>query len=877
VPDEMRLKISALLKQGSQILADKWTREITSCYKSSGASANDLTQKSKVGIEILANILEGASISSYDNFIRKLALEWIAQGGTVDELRNLKKSFIRICEEYFSSRIIPEETERFAKHLDNFMENEIWPYAATIYLEIYESEVYEKLRNLPDSNAALRRLLKLTARLGSITDAGDVWDEFLQELREIFPSVDAAAVFLFVESKLALKGIIGFEDFIIIKNSSDMDFDLYEKLVRRPGVTITSSSNLDEPFRIVFYKRLVKGERVNKEFPRYMLTFQLVANDTLKGLVALYGFEKKVFFDDDELDLLEILIANLKSALARADTFEDLKRRRRDGEALIDIERHITGHTDPQILASSFLSSVSDYLGDIRSAIYIVGSSPDELIPLGWHETLEKPGQSKLSPIYTFALERKAPIFLSSLKDNPILEGIAPPSEIVDPDEQGALGVIPLLVGDEIIGLWSISTPKNPELVEGRRFFLALASSSLAYNLKNILTYINMREEHTRRGKEIHLAASLQQNLVPRYFRGLGYEIEVTLEAGGDLAGDFAFLDVSSGKELFLAIGDVSGRGIAAGMSMMSTYGLMGELVKTAKSPALILERLNNRLREQYDKTPPPFHDEAFVTCFLISADTDGSIRYSKAGHLPPILFRRASESDESMDAHGMPLGIFADSLFEEHERFLSPGDILVLYTDGITEARDENGDEFGVSRLRELIKRWHAYPPRIIRNMIGYNLSRFVPSGSRGDDRTWIVISREMDGWLEFVIPSDDGKVKIIKEITNIIGKTSIGKQSAVFSYVLNESLASANKRGQTGLKLRIFANDEKLHLVLNDTDPVLKGLDYPGVGSSTAPVFPESRKALAILRSEIDFIWHNQNTQELNIFKSLQKDELE
>ena len=133
---------------------------------------------------------------------------------------------MKICENRFAFiENVEDGPDELLNELDNFLEMELWQKVAGEYLAVYESEVMENLTPLPDSNESLRRLLKLTGHLGSLIDADEMWEELLYEMREIFPSMDAGAVFLYVEGKLTLKGIVGFEDFVVIRNDDEFDFD----------------------------------------------------------------------------------------------------------------------------------------------------------------------------------------------------------------------------------------------------------------------------------------------------------------------------------------------------------------------------------------------------------------------------------------------------------------------------------------------------------------------------------------------------------------------------------------------------------------------------------------------------------------------------
>jgi sigma-B regulation protein RsbU (phosphoserine phosphatase) len=875
---ETRFHIASAIRRGSDDLARNWAEIVFPFYEKEKIVKEELAQRSKVAIEVLASLLESGDFDSYSNFFRKIALEWISMGGNISELRRLKKEFLGICTNKFAFLEVVDETPTLlVDELDRFLEGELWQHVSKEYLDVYDAEIGEKARNLPDSNESLKRLLKLTGKLGELFDAGDVWEDLLYEMREIFPSMDAGVVFISINGQLKLRGIAGFEDFVVVKNGEGIDFSFYEGLGRYSGFRVTQASSVKDQSRLIFARRDFKNQEIIRQYPSHILSFPLLSENLRKGLICIFGFDKKNFFSRDEMELIEILASNLQKAIIRSETISSLRESHSDGAFLIELQKKLCGLGNPEELTSLFLKSIDSHIGNTRSVIYLVDENTDSLYPVNSFNTLQKPGTSELSSLYTFALERRSPIFLSSLKDNPIMSGISPPSDLVSPEDSGTMGIIPMVAGNEIVGLWGINLVGIPQFDEGRRLFLTLATNILTYSLKDMLSLLHIKEQHRKRGQEISLAANFQQDLIPRYFRGIGYEIEANLIPGGDLAGDFAFMESRGKDEIIIAIGDVSGRGIAAGMSMMSTYGLLGELSKTMTSPGAVLERLNNRLREQFDKALQPGFDEIFVTCFLINVRKDGLIHYAKAGHPPPIIYRFKQETDEILDARGVPLGIFADSVFEEKETRMEPGDCLVMFSDGITETRDRDNTEFGLDRLRETVKRWKSYPPKIIQNMIAYQIAQFAPRGASGDDRTWIVISREQTGWKKFNLPVDSKrKQKVMTDLIDFIENKKILKEMGVFSNFINEAARFASERGQSEIIVQINTDNESLHIKIGDSDPALKGFEYPPPVPSSIVKFPQGRKSLGLIREDVDFIWYNNHVREINIYVRRKGDEI-
>ncbi|MFO0985615.1 MAG: PP2C family protein-serine/threonine phosphatase [Planctomycetota bacterium] len=141
----------------------------------------------------------------------------------------------------------------------------------------------------------------------------------------------------------------------------------------------------------------------------------------------------------------------------------------------------------------------------------------------------------------------------------------------------------------------------------------------------------------------------------------------------------------------------MSGHDIASTLMMVLARAIIKSEARSQSSPREILRRMNEDLYPEFSKS------ELFLTGFLLDIDgKSGRLRYANAGHPPPILLRRGEprERHEGLAAEGLPVGILPAYTFEEKEKVLGPGDVLVLYTDGITEARSVKKKLFGEKRL---------------------------------------------------------------------------------------------------------------------------------------------------------------------------------
>ncbi len=204
------------------------------------------------------------------------------------------------------------------------------------------------------------------------------------------------------------------------------------------------------------------------------------------------------------------------------------------------------------------------------------------------------------------------------------------------------------------------------------------------------------RHEITRNQAELGVALEVQQGLFPQKFPDfVGLEFSGVCIPARGIGGDYYdVIEYRDGRILF-AIADIAGKGVSAAILMSNLQALLRTLVEITDSPSEICARLNNHL---FRVTEPA----RFATFFCADWNpTTESFRYVNAGHNLPILI--GSQCDRRLDCGGFPLGLFCDAEFETGECLLRPGDLLVLYSDGITEKGESRGFEFGEARLREL------------------------------------------------------------------------------------------------------------------------------------------------------------------------------
>jgi sigma-B regulation protein RsbU (phosphoserine phosphatase) len=190
------------------------------------------------------------------------------------------------------------------------------------------------------------------------------------------------------------------------------------------------------------------------------------------------------------------------------------------------------------------------------------------------------------------------------------------------------------------------------------------------------------------------LARQIQLTLLPENLPEIpGYSVFAANDASRAVSGDFyEFQGRDECDEQVIVIADVSGKGMAASLLAASFDALLMGPIEVGLPSDEICSKVSRRL---FMKTPP----ERYVTAFIAALDpaTDGSPTQRR----PPGLLFRANGKVERLEANGMPLGLFPVVEYERMETTLAPGELLLLYTDGITEAANPKGDEFGLERLQ--------------------------------------------------------------------------------------------------------------------------------------------------------------------------------
>lgn len=275
-------------------------------------------------------------------------------------------------------------------------------------------------------------------------------------------------------------------------------------------------------------------------------------------------------------------------------------------------------------------------------------------------------------------------------------------------------------------------------------FANALGMAVFAFIISNYMKEESTKEDRDRltheleREKaELSLAQEIQKSMLPRTVPAVpGYTISASSRPAKEVGGDFYDFPPVVGEETAALIADVSGKGMAAAIYMAVSRTVLKSVASISDGPDSLLRSANRILSEDSDSG-------MFVTVFGVYLKEDGNFRFANAGHNPPVIIR-ADGSQEIMPEGGVAMGVDEDAAPIAGSSSLGPGDLLILYTDGATEAMNAAGEEFGEARLIEAAASGNRSledpMPRVLAA-----IDAFVGPAPQYDDITLMVIRRNM------------------------------------------------------------------------------------------------------------------------------------
>jgi sigma-B regulation protein RsbU (phosphoserine phosphatase) len=300
---------------------------------------------------------------------------------------------------------------------------------------------------------------------------------------------------------------------------------------------------------------------------------------------------------------------------------------------------------------------------------------------------------------------------------------------------------VPLGVGEKVFGIIYADSPiAEAKFTEDHLKVLTTLASVAAIRVENA-RLLEEQLDRERLEHELQLASEIQQRFQPTAPPHVdGYELQGISFPCYEIGGDYYDFIARRDGRMVIALGDVSGKGTAAALLMSSLHAAVHAQAASHSSLVETISAVNNYLAENIPSN-------RFVTLFYAELNpVTGSLAFINAGHNPPVIVHAAG-TIENLSSGGLPLGIMPNSPYREGRTQLQPGDVLVIYSDGVSEAVNPQGEEFGAQRLQGVVGLNIERSAAGIRDRIESALTKFAQGTPAADDITLVIVKRQAEG----------------------------------------------------------------------------------------------------------------------------------
>jgi sigma-B regulation protein RsbU (phosphoserine phosphatase) len=293
---------------------------------------------------------------------------------------------------------------------------------------------------------------------------------------------------------------------------------------------------------------------------------------------------------------------------------------------------------------------------------------------------------------------------------------------------------VPLIVQDRVVGVMDLESGRVGFFTEDHVRLLGLLAPQVASSVENARLYEEIASREQRMDQDLKAARKVQSVLLPREAPETeGLDIAIRLRPAREISGDIYDIFQSGDHDAVFAFGDVSGKGAAAALYGALVSGLLRTLAHRRRGPAELLKLVNDVLLERRV-------DAQYVTLTILLWESRGyKLTMANAGAIPPLICHNGEVSKPRVE--GVPAGLLDDREYDEVSMTLSPGDVILLYSDGISDQIDHGEQEYGRNRLQRILKAsWHLGVEEIADAILN-DVDRFTNGAPAFDDQTLIVM----------------------------------------------------------------------------------------------------------------------------------------
>jgi sigma-B regulation protein RsbU (phosphoserine phosphatase) len=443
------------------------------------------------------------------------------------------------------------------------------------------------------------------------------------------------------------------------------------------------------------------------------------------------------------LNVLKEAGRQIGAAVARARVHERLlTRRSAEQAALLELSERLLEQTEPDAVMAALMDAVVKLLNVDACALLLPTADGRHLrfrASAGWRVDPADLGREVPADggcCAWVAMEKRTPVVIADLEDTAYRAARAP---WMAPEGFRGHMAVPLVAKDRPLGSLIVDQREPRRFSEAEVRSLRLMAHYAALALETAQLRAD-EQAHRQVDAEMAVAQEMQASLLPEPRLVLpGWEIDSVYRAARQVGGDFYdFLKLPRREStLGLVIGDVAGKSVSGALLMALSLTAIRDAVLRKDGPAAVLEAANERLRRE-------IREDRFVSAFFGALDVrTGVLEFANAGQNPPFVLRAAGGDLEELPTRGLVLGIRDELDVEEGRTRIEPGDALLLFTDGVTEAMNGQRSLFGEERLRAALTAERKPGANALLHSLVERIDGFAGEGARSDDLTMVAVQR--------------------------------------------------------------------------------------------------------------------------------------
>jgi sigma-B regulation protein RsbU (phosphoserine phosphatase) len=460
---------------------------------------------------------------------------------------------------------------------------------------------------------------------------------------------------------------------------------------------------------------------------RSELAVPMLARGRLVGVIDLQSTRLGAFSEHDR-SLARLLASRIATSIDNARLHRRVERQNRTLRTLAHLSQEFSSILDLDVLLRHIAEAVRPLTDYDAFSVLLVDAGAKALrhrFSVRYDQRVEVDNIPLGSGITGAAVALRETVNVA--------DTLADPRYIAShPDIRSEIAV-PLMVHDRVIGVMDLESSHVGYFTEDHARTLSLLAPQVASSVENARLYEEIASRERAMQEDLSAARKLQSVLLPRRAPEIqGLEIGVAARPARQITGDlYDFFE--QGEQALIALGDSSGKGAAAALYGAMVSGLLRSMAPRRRGPALLMQALNEALVERRI-------DAHFVTLLVLLWDVrSGHLVMANAGSQPPLVCRDGGI--RKIKVEGIPLGLLDGSEYDEASFAARPGDIILLYSDGVEDQQNPAGEPYGRGRVAQSLRAAHTGSAQAIVDACLAGLDRFSEGGALNDDQTVIAL----------------------------------------------------------------------------------------------------------------------------------------